>query len=114
MVNRIHNGATAPMFEFGWKIWDRDPDRLLYGVLNTESFYTAFPDEYLDEQILAARFNLGESERERIYSDMQPYILDEAPFLFLYHTNAIYGVSTRLEWQPGLDERYYFYDTKLR
>lgn len=102
--------TAAPMIRWQWKTWDNDPDGILYGMFHSKGTGTFNSDPHVDEQVIAARFNLDQEDRARIYGELQEYIKEQATQLFMYYTDSIYGVADRVNWAPRIDERLYFYE----
>lgn len=42
--------------------------------------------------------------RARLFREIQPLVLDEAPIIFMYTQKGVYGVNRRLNWKPRADE----------
>lgn len=106
--------TAAPMIRWQWKTWDNDPDGVFYGLFHTDGTGSFNSDPQIDEMIMAARFNLDQADRARIYGELQAVAKEQAPLIFMYYTDSIYGVSERVEWEPRIDERLYLYEAKLK
>jgi peptide/nickel transport system substrate-binding protein len=48
-------------------------------------------------------------KREELCYELQEYMHDEVPLIFLYFQVDYYGVSNRLDWTPEANERIYIY-----
>jgi peptide/nickel transport system substrate-binding protein len=112
---RVYGDRSAsPMIRWQWKTWDNDPDGIFYGLLHSTGLGSFNNDPAIDELVMAGRFNLDQEERAQIYSKIQEIIKEEATHIFLYYSDAIYGVSDRVEWVPRIDERLFFYEAVLK
>jgi peptide/nickel transport system substrate-binding protein len=58
----------------------------------------------LDEMIEDARSTIDQDERIEKHKAIQQYIYDQAPAIFLYVANDIYGVNNRVDWTPRRDQ----------
>lgn len=105
--------TAAPMIRWQWKTWDNDPDGVFYGLFHTKGTGSFNSDPVTDEMIIAARFNLDQADRSRIYGELQERVKEQATHIFMYYLDAIYGLSNRVNWQPRIDERLYFYGASL-
>src|SRR6267142_1158387 len=54
------------------------------------------------------------AKRAPQYSDVQKLIKDEAPFIFLFQADAVFGMSTRIDYAPRPDETQWLYPLGLR
>lgn len=114
-IQRVYGDDTVnPAFRWQWKTWYNDPDSILYGFFSTggSASYVSYPE--IDDMLHRARYNLDNEERAQIYRDLQVIIKEEAIHLPLYNLQTLYGVSDRLDWQPRVDGRLYFAQTKFR
>jgi peptide/nickel transport system substrate-binding protein len=53
-------------------------------------------------------------ERAQQYSEVQKLIKDEAPFIFLFQADAVFGMSTRIDYTPRPDETQWLYPLGLK
>jgi peptide/nickel transport system substrate-binding protein len=53
-------------------------------------------------------------ERAQQYSEVQKLIKDEAPFIFLFQADAVFGMSNRIDYTPRPDETQWLYPLGLK
>lgn len=63
-----------------------------------------------DELIQEAMSEFDEDEREALYHELMAYLKEQAPWIFLYSQEDIYGVASNLNWEPQPDESLWVYD----
>lgn len=63
-----------------------------------------------DDLIHQAQAELDVQKREQLYHDLMVYLHDQAPWIFLYSQEDIYGVAKTLTWKPIPDERLWVYE----
>ena len=83
-----------------------DADGVLGAHLETGSageMYYSTPET--DEMIRAARRELDSEKRGAILHDLMAHLREDAPWIFLYKQEDIYGVNRNLMWTPRSDER---------
>lgn len=75
-------------------------------VLGTGERYSAWSDEKTDELIHAIDTTIDETERQAKYTELQQYIVDQAPVVPLYQTSTIcaYNKNKIASWTPRADE----------
>ena len=65
---------------------------------------TRFSTPELDAMIEEAARTVDTQARYDLYGQIQRYIRDQAPYIFLYDQFDIYGISNRVEWEPWATE----------
>jgi len=66
-------------------------------------------DALIDQQIQ----ELDPERREEIFAEIQAMIFEDAPWIFLYDQEDLYGVNNRIEWSARSDEMIWAYDIQL-
>lgn len=111
-IQKVYGDNTvAPMFRWQWKTWYNDPDSILHGFFHSTGSASFVRDPVIDDMLTRARYNQDNEERAQIYSDLQVMIHDQALQLPLYFLNDMYGISNRIDFEPRVDARLYFFDT---
>ena len=82
------------VFLLGWGLSVPDPDYAVAGLLesNAGTNYTTFSEPELDEMLAKGRSLPDGEERAKVYRDMQLYINDQLPMIYLHNDEAIAGV----------------------
>lgn len=82
------------VFLLGWGLSVPDPDYAVAGLLETNAGtnYTTFSDTKLDEMLAKGRSLPDGEERAKVYRDMQMYINEQLPMIYLHNDEAIAGV----------------------
>lgn len=65
---------------------------------------TRFNTPELDAMVEEAARTVDTQARYDIYGEIQQYIRDQAPYVFLYDQFDIYGISNRVDWEPWATE----------
>ena len=109
-VNSIIGGTMdADIWLIGWGSSTFDAGTTLKQFLHT-SLNTAYYDvdaatnEQVDQWIDDALMTLDADERVELYHKITNQANQDAAFVNLYQQNSLYGVSSRIEWQPRGDE----------
>lgn len=82
------------VFLLGWGLSVPDPDYAVAGLLesNAGTNYTTFNDAKLDELLAKGRSLPDGEERASVYKEMQLYINEQCPMVYLHNDEAIAGV----------------------
>lgn len=85
---------THDVFLLGWGLSVPDPDYAVAGLLesNAGTNYTGYNDPKLDEMLAKGRSLPDGEERAKVYRDMQVYINENCPMIYLNNDEAIAGV----------------------
>lgn len=89
--------AETEMFRMGWVVDYADPDNFLYVLLHSSNHgskgnYSFFSNARADELMAAARVETDYDKRIALYREAEKIIVDEAPWIFLFHyTTSLLG-----------------------
>ena len=85
---------THDVFLLGWGLSVPDPDYAVAGLLesNAGTNYTTFNDEKLDAMLQKGRSLPDGDERAQVYKDMQLYINEQLPMIYLHNEVGTAGV----------------------
>jgi peptide/nickel transport system substrate-binding protein len=70
----------------------------------------SWTDPKLDQMIEESRATMDRDRRVKLYQEMEQYIHDNAPWIFLYEQKDLYGVNKALKWEPSPNEFLYLWD----
>jgi peptide/nickel transport system substrate-binding protein len=112
-VGDLFSGNAPDLYLIGWGNAPLDADFILYPLLRTGELLSYYADPELDALLDAARSTVDRDERADLYDQALQRIQDQAPAIFLYKAQDLYGVSERLAWTPRTDERIWLYDATI-
>ena len=104
----------VPMYELGWGNITYDADNTLSSQLTSEGLSSTYGDAQVDGWVRDARYELDPAKRKHLYSLAFHKIHDDAPWLFLFQYEDLYGVAKRVDWQARGDEAIYVTEMKVR
>lgn len=113
-IGQFRTEDGPPMFYLGWSIPTFDPDSILTPLLTPNQTYGRFHEATMSELINQARVEVDAARRAALYAQVQQSMKDQAPMIFLYQLDDIYGVSNRVNWSPRSDERVLLTQATLR
>jgi peptide/nickel transport system substrate-binding protein len=103
VIGGQNQGKTAGLFLWNWGANPGDADSPLSGTIASDGVSSYYNDPTLNQQIVQARQSDDATARS-IYQEIQTELKDKAPFIFLYQAADLYGVNTRINWKPRLDQ----------
>ena len=85
---------THDVFLLGWGLSVPDPNYAVAGLLATGAGtnYTGFSNKELDELLAKGRSLQDGDERKQVYKDMQLFINEQCPMVYLHNDEAVVGV----------------------
>ncbi len=96
------------MFFISWGNGSLDPADIFVPTLRTgdRANFAAYSNPEVDKLLDAANTEIDQAKRAEMYRKGQAIVNAEAPWIFLWLPQDIYGVSKRLRgWQPSADAR---------
>jgi len=98
-----------PLFGDSWSssVGEAFP-RLFGSVGGLDASYTAWFDPKIVQMVDQIRQTVDSDERAKVYTDLQKYMKEDPPFIYLYHLISFEAVRTGVKnYQPRLSEQYY-------
>ena len=92
------------MYFSSWGSGALDPAGIFYPVLRSDARgnRSGYSNAEVDQLLDGANAEADQEKRSMMYQDAQVIINDEAPLVFLWLPQDIYGASARLQgWQPS-------------
>ncbi|HEX5504521.1 MAG TPA: ABC transporter substrate-binding protein [Thermomicrobiales bacterium] len=103
-VSTVTSNKTQ-FYQFDWGYYSVfDADGILWDMFHSDSPYAYFSTPELDKLLEDGRGTLDQQKRLEAYSKAQHLLHDEAAVLFMFAVHSIWGVSSKVDWQPRSDE----------
>ncbi|MFB6081805.1 MAG: ABC transporter substrate-binding protein [Halanaeroarchaeum sp.] len=96
--------TSPPFYLIGWGNPQMDASQTIIPTLTSGGVLTSTHTEELDSLITQAQNTSGE-ERASLLKEANTLAHDEAFWIYLNRQYSVYGVSSRIDWQPRRDER---------
>jgi peptide/nickel transport system substrate-binding protein len=121
VINPIWTNAERrrerDMLFFSWGNASLDPSDIMVPTLKTggRGNVAAYSNAEVDRLLDAAEVETDQGRRRQMYLRAQAVVTSEAPWIFLYLPEDIYGVSKRIDgWRPQPDGRINLHRVALR
>jgi peptide/nickel transport system substrate-binding protein len=98
------------LYFLGWGGATMDADGVMGGHFDSERRGLYYNSPESDEMIHAAMQEFDVERREDIYHELMTFLHEQAPWIFLYSQEDIYGVASDLIWTPRSDENLLAYE----
>ncbi len=98
-----------PMFGDSWSCREGEPLERLEGTLGGwKQSYSSWSDPKIDEILAKVATMPDEKERAKLYMELQQYMHDNPPFIYLYQPMTFEAVSAKVKnYRPRAAEDYY-------
>jgi peptide/nickel transport system substrate-binding protein len=109
---RVQN-QTAPLFIYSIGNAYLEPSWVIRW-LTQGGLGMHYKNPKLDELLTRIEGTDDPKKRGPQYSDVQKLIRDEAPFIFLFQADSVFGMRTRVDYTPRADETQWLYPLTLK
>jgi len=92
-----------------------DADTQLYAIPKCEAPFANFCDAQLDKLLVATTSEMDPGARNKLWSQVQQYIVTQAPIIPLYAVDAVFAVSKRVEnFEAPWDYRIFLHEVRVK
>lgn len=107
------NKELPPLFGDSWSTLSGEALRRLTGALGgNEAAYSSWSDPEIDTLLADIGSNVNRDERKVLYEELQVYMQENPPFIYLYEPVAFEAVRTRvMDYHPRPAEDYWLFET---
>jgi peptide/nickel transport system substrate-binding protein len=109
---RVQN-RTAPLFIYSIGNAYLEPSWVIRW-LTQGGLGMHYKNPKLDEMLTRIEATDDPKKRAPLYSEVQKLLKEEAPFIFLFQADAVFGMSTRIDYTPRPDETQWLYPLGIK
>lgn len=103
-----------PLFVDSWSVTIGEAWPRLSGALNKGETYANWYDPKLDEMINQVVVTVDTEKRAELYREIQRYMRENPPFVYLYYPEAFEAVRTRVQgYKPRSAENYFLWEVSV-
>jgi peptide/nickel transport system substrate-binding protein len=88
----------------GWGDNSYDADNTLTSLFESSARLSTYANPAYDKLVDAARYETDPGKRQALYDRALTILHDDAPWIFLFQYEDLYGTSQRLHWRARADE----------
>jgi len=102
-----------PLFGDSWSAQAGEAYRRLTGALmGNDAAYSSWEDPEIIDMLNQIKSTVDRQARTKLYEDLQVYMKENPPFIYLYEPVAFEAINTRVQdYTPRSSETYYLYKT---
>ena len=102
-----------PLFGDSWSATGMEAYRRLVGALGgKDASYSSWEDEQILSMLDEIKSTVNQEERAKLYGDLQDYMREDPPFIYLYEPLTFEAINTRVQnYTPRAAETYFLYET---
>jgi peptide/nickel transport system substrate-binding protein len=107
------NKELPPLFGDSWSALGGEAYRRLTGALMAwDAPYSSWEDQTIIDLLNEIKQTVDRDARKALYEDLQVYMKENPPFIYLYEPVAFEAINTRVQsYNPRSSEVYFLYDT---
>jgi peptide/nickel transport system substrate-binding protein len=104
-----------PLFGDSWSEASGEAYPRLFGALGgNEASFSSWSDPKIDDYLTQISTTMDDGERGELYAELQKYMYDDPPFIYLYAPETFEGVNPRVQnYKPRSNEMKYFMDVSV-
>jgi peptide/nickel transport system substrate-binding protein len=104
-----------PLFGDSWSESSGEAYPRLFGALGgKEAAFSSWSDPKIDDYLTRISTTMDDQARGKLYAELQKYMYDEPPFIYLYSPETFEGVSTRVQdYKPRANEMKYLMEVSV-
>ena len=97
-----------PLFGDSWSTADGEALNRLIGALTADASYAAWSEPTIEDYIAQIGVEVDQEARAALYSELQQYMYDNPPFIYLYEPNTFEAINAAVQnYKPRAAENYY-------
>ncbi len=107
------NKELPPLFGDSWSALGGEAFRRLTGALmGWDASYSSWEDEQIIGLLNDIKGTVDREKRKGLYEELQVYMKENPPFIYLYEPIAFEAINTRVQnYRPTSSETYFLFDT---
>jgi peptide/nickel transport system substrate-binding protein len=102
-----------PLFGDSWSATMMESYRRLIGALGgADAAYSSWSDDWIIDMLGQIKSTVDQEERAKLYGELQVYMREDPPFIYLYEPYTFEAINTRVQnYKPRPAETYFLFDT---
>ncbi|RIK43383.1 MAG: hypothetical protein DCC55_05865 [Chloroflexi bacterium] len=112
--DRESKKELPPLFVDSWSLTIGEAYPRIQGALGKDQSYANWEDPHIHDLLAQIVTTVDVEDRAALYAELQDYVIEQQPFIFLYMPQAFEGVTNRVQnYQPRGAENYYLWDVRV-
>jgi peptide/nickel transport system substrate-binding protein len=108
------NKELPPLFVDSWSLTIGEAYPRIQGALGKDQSYANWEDPHIHDLLAQIVTTVDVDARAELYHELQEYVVEQQPFIFLYMPQAFEGVTDRVQnYQPRGAENYFLWDVSV-
>lgn len=92
---------VAPLYYIGNTGWTMDAMSNFQSYIKSDRRYNRWKNNEADKLVDVEEKSLNTQERTAAFTKLQQLLKDEAPFIYLYQLDNLYGLRKNVQWKPN-------------
>src|SRR5690606_8300213 len=102
--DKYQSGQLAPLWNSGYSVWQGDPTTLISTFFVTGMPRAKYFSDELDQKINDLTQMPAVEQRKKALHEILEILHEDAPWVYLFQGNDLYGVSKNVTWHVPDDQ----------
>ena len=102
--DKYQSGQLAPLWNSGYSVWQGDPTTLISTFFVTGMPRAKYFSDELDQKINDMKQMTDVEQRKKALHEILKILHEDAPWVYLFQGNDLYGVSKNVTWNVPYDQ----------
>lgn len=112
-IPKVREKTISPMFMWSWGSSSFDYDGQVTPQLMTGELYSLYSIPELDPYFEIGHTSVNQAERLEAFQQASEIVREEAPVIFLWQQEDLYGVQSDINFKPRTDELFWMHDVSV-
>ena len=114
-ATKLQNKGLAPLYYVGNLAWTEDADNGVDSFFRSGGSQNFVQDDQVNSLVNQEQQTNDQAQRQQLFKQLQPLIVDNANFIYLFQVNDIYAVrQDRTDWKPPTNQLLVFKGTTAK
>ncbi|WP_052487884.1 ABC transporter substrate-binding protein [Gordoniibacillus kamchatkensis] len=92
---------VAPLYYIGNTGWTMDAMSNFQSYIKSDRRYNRWKNDEADKLVDIEEKSLDPKQRQEAFTKLQQLLKEEAPFIYLYQLDNLYGMRKNVQWKPN-------------
>lgn len=97
-TDKYTNGTLGDVWDLGYTMWQGDPTTLIDTFFHSGRPRARFTSPELDAKVDDVASQTDPQKRAAVMKDILTTLHDQAPWIYVFQANDLYGVSSQVQW----------------
>lgn len=101
MTSNLAAKKVSPLYYIGNTGWTMDAMSNFQSYIKSDRRYNRWKNSEADKLVDIEEQTIDPQKRQAAFTDLQKLLKEEAPFVYLYQLDGLYGIAKNVQWSPN-------------